>query len=166
MGDRNQLGLLRARGGSHLGCDEQLGLGGVTDVYFYGGDARKVWVGGAIVTELYQRLFNAVPGGMALSVVGIGVLLSASTGIIGASVVLLGLLAMPPMLARGYQPELAAGTVAAVGSLGILVPPSIMLVMMADRLALPVGPLFLGALIPGLLLAGSVRGVHRDLSRC
>ncbi len=101
-----------------------------------------------------SRLFNAVPGGMALSVVGIGVLLSASTGIIGASVVLLGLLAMPPMLARGYQPELAAGTVAAVGSLGILVPPSIMLVMMADRLALPVGPLFLGALIPGLLLAG------------
>ena len=97
-----------------------------------------------------STLFNAVPGGMALSVVGIGVLLSASTGIIGASVVLLGLLAMPPMLARGYQPELAAGTIAAVGSLGILVPPSIMLVMMADRLALPVGPLFLGA----LMLAG------------
>ena len=101
-----------------------------------------------------STLLNAVPGGMALSVVGIGVLLSASTGIIGASVVLLGLLAMPPMLARGYQPELAAGTIAAVGSLGILVPPSIMLVMMADRLALPVGPLFLGALIPGLMLAG------------
>ncbi|MDB9963408.1 TRAP transporter large permease subunit [Pseudomonadales bacterium] len=101
-----------------------------------------------------STLLNAVPGGMALSVVGIGVLLSASTGIIGASVVLLGLLAMPPMLARGYQAELAAGTIAAVGSLGILVPPSIMLVMMADRLALPVGPLFLGALIPGLMLAG------------
>jgi tripartite ATP-independent transporter DctM subunit len=100
-----------------------------------------------------STVFGALPGGMALSVVTIGVLLSASTGIIGASVVLLGLLAMPPMLARGYQPELASGTIAAVGSLGILVPPSIMLVMMADRLALPVGELFLGALIPGLLLA-------------
>ena len=100
-----------------------------------------------------STVFDALPGGMALSVVAIGVLLSASTGIIGASVVLLGLLAMPPMLARGYQAELASGTIAAVGSLGILVPPSIMLVMMADRLALPVGELFLGALLPGLLLA-------------
>jgi len=64
----------------------------------------------------------------------------------------LGLLGIPPMLAQRYQPELAAGTVCAVGTLGILIPPSIMLVLMADRLALPVGDLFLGALFPGLLL--------------
>ncbi len=97
-------------------------------------------------------VFNSIPGGLALSVAVIGVLLAASTGIIGASVVLLGLLGIPPMLAQRYQPELAAGTVCAVGTLGILIPPSIMLVLMADRLALPVGDLFLGALFPGLLL--------------
>ena len=105
-----------------------------------------------LLTNL-SKVLGVLPGGMALSVVCIGVLLSASTGIIGASVVLLGLLAMPPMLAQKYQPELASGTIAAVGTLGILVPPSIMLVMMADRLALSVGALFLGALFPGLLLA-------------
>ncbi|MBT3425056.1 MAG: TRAP transporter large permease subunit [Gammaproteobacteria bacterium] len=99
-----------------------------------------------------SSVFNSIPGGLALSVALIGVLLAASTGIIGASVVLLGLLGIPPMLAQRYQPELAAGTVCAVGTLGILIPPSIMLVLMADRLALPVGDLFLGALFPGLLL--------------
>ena len=102
--------------------------------------------------ENLSGVFNSIPGGLALSVALIGVLLAASTGIIGASVVLLGLLGIPPMLAQRYQPELAAGTVCAVGTLGILIPPSIMLVLMADRLALPVGDLFLGALFPGLLL--------------
>ena len=87
--------------------------------------------------ENLSGVFNSIPGGLALSVALIGVLLAASTGIIGASVVLLGLLGIPPMLAQRYQPELAAGTVCAVGTLGILIPPSIMLVLMADRLALP-----------------------------
>ncbi len=98
------------------------------------------------------RLFGSVRGGMAVAVALIGVLLAASTGIIGASVVLLALLGLPPMLERGYEKELAVGTVCAVGTLGILIPPSIMLVLMADRLAMPVGDLFLGALFPGLLL--------------
>lgn len=98
------------------------------------------------------RLFGSVRGGMAVAVALIGVLLAASTGIIGASVVLLALLGLPPMLERGYKQELAVGTVCAVGTLGILIPPSIMLVLMADRLAMPVGDLFLGALFPGLLL--------------
>ena len=97
-------------------------------------------------------LFGGVRGGMAITVILIGVMLAASTGIIGASVVLLGLIGLPQMLDQGYQPELAAGTVCAVGTLGILIPPSIMLVLMADRLAMPVGDLFLGALFPGLLL--------------
>jgi tripartite ATP-independent transporter DctM subunit len=82
----------------------------------------------------------------------IGILLAATTGIIGASVVLLALLGLPVMLKHGYRPDLAAGTVCAVGTLGILIPPSIMLVLMADRLAMPVGDLFLGAMIPGMLL--------------
>jgi tripartite ATP-independent transporter DctM subunit len=98
------------------------------------------------------RLFGNIRGGMAITVILIGVLLAASTGIIGASVVLLGLLGLPQMLDQGYKPELAAGTVCATGTLGILIPPSIMLVLMADRLAMPVGDLFLGALFPGLLL--------------
>jgi len=100
----------------------------------------------------FARLFGRVRGGLAITVTAIGVLLAASTGIIGASVVLLALLGMPIMLREGYKPELAAGTVAAVGTLGILIPPSIMLVMMADRLAISVGDLFLGALVPGMLL--------------
>ena len=98
------------------------------------------------------RVFGRVRGGLAIAVTIIGVLLAATTGIIGASVVLLALLGLPVMLKQGYRPELATGTVCAVGTLGILIPPSIMLVLMADRLAMPVGDLFLGAMIPGLIL--------------
>ena len=100
-----------------------------------------------------SRLFGRVQGGLAVTVALIGVVLAASTGIIGASVVLLALLGLPPMLEARYSPTYAAGTVCAVGTLGILIPPSIMLVLMADRLAMSVGDLFLGAMIPGLLLA-------------
>jgi tripartite ATP-independent transporter DctM subunit len=99
-----------------------------------------------------QLLFGRLRGGLALSVTLIGILLAAATGIIGASVVLLGLLSLPVMLAQGYDRSLAAGTVAAVGTLGILLPPSIMLVIMADQLGLSVGDLFIGAVFPGLLL--------------
>ncbi|MEE2662868.1 MAG: TRAP transporter large permease subunit [Myxococcota bacterium] len=101
-----------------------------------------------------SRLFGRVRGGLAVTVAMIGMLLAASTGIIGASVVLLALLGLPIMLERGYSPSLAAGTVCSVGTLGILIPPSIMLVLMAERLALSVGDLFLGAFLPGVLLGG------------
>jgi len=104
-----------------------------------------------LMTNL-SRIFGRVRGGLAVTVTIIGVLLAATTGIIGASVVLLALLGLPVMLRQGYRADLAAGTVCAVGTLGILIPPSIMLVLMADRLAMPVGDLFLGALVPGLLL--------------
>ena len=110
-----------------------------------------------IANELMQnlaRLFGRVRGGLAITVTIIGILLAATTGIIGASVVLLALLGLPVMLENGYRKELAAGTVCAVGTLGILIPPSIMLVLMADRLAMPVGDLFMGAVFPGLLLGG------------
>lgn len=100
----------------------------------------------------FVKIFGRVRGGMAITVTLIGVLLAASTGIIGASVVLLSLLGLPIMMQQGYKKELACGTVCSVGTLGILIPPSIMLVMMADRLALPVGDLFMGALIPGIML--------------
>jgi len=101
-----------------------------------------------------QILLRRVPGGLALSVTVMGTILAATTGIIGASVVMMTLLALPVMLARGYNKELATGTIAASGTLGILIPPSIMLVIMADLLAISVGNLFVAAIFPGLILAG------------
>jgi tripartite ATP-independent transporter DctM subunit len=100
------------------------------------------------------RLMGPVRGGLAITITIIGILLAATTGIIGASVVLLALLGLPVMLENGYDKQLAAGTVCAVGTLGILIPPSIMLVLMADRMSMSVGDLFLGALLPGALLGG------------
>ncbi|MCF3935493.1 TRAP transporter large permease subunit [Acuticoccus sp. M5D2P5] len=94
-----------------------------------------------------------VPGGLGLAVVLIGVVLAASTGIIGASVVLLATVALPALAAGRYAAPLGLGAVAASGTLGILIPPSIMLIVMADQLRLSVGDLFMAAILPGLLLA-------------
>lgn len=99
-----------------------------------------------------QVLFGAMRGGLALSVMLIGIILAASTGVIGASVMLLGVMGIPAMMAQNYHKPIAAGTVAASGTLGILIPPSIMLVIMSDQLAISLGDLFMGALFPGLLL--------------
>ena len=100
----------------------------------------------------FARLFGNLRGGLAITVTVIGLLLAATTGIIGASVVLLALLGLPAMLEQNYDKSLATGTVCAVGTLGILIPPSIMLVLMADRMSMSVGDLFLGAVFPGALL--------------
>ncbi len=101
-----------------------------------------------------QVLLRRVPGGLALSVTVMGTILAATTGIIGASVVMMSLLALPTMLQRNYAVPLATGTIAASGTLGILIPPSIMLVIMADLLGRSVGNLFVAAVFPGLILAG------------
>jgi tripartite ATP-independent transporter DctM subunit len=101
-----------------------------------------------------QVLLRRVPGALALAVTAMGTILAATTGIIGASVVMLGLLALPIMLERGYNVSLATGTIAASGTLGILIPPSIMLVIMADLLSISVGTMFVAALFPGLILSG------------
>ncbi|HLV77635.1 MAG TPA: TRAP transporter large permease subunit [Marinobacter sp.] len=101
------------------------------------------------------RVLGPMRGGYAITVVIVGVLLAASTGIVGASVVLLGMLSLGPMMQANYNKPLAVGTACSVGTLGILVPPSIMLVLMADRLGTSdasVGKLFMGALIPGIML--------------
>lgn len=100
-----------------------------------------------------QVLLRRTPGGLALSVTIMGTIMAATTGIIGASVVMMTLMALPVMLDRGYNVPLATGTIAASGTLGILIPPSIMLVIMADLLSISVGTLFLAAIFPGLLLA-------------
>ncbi len=113
----------------------------------------KSGISGALM-ESITHVFRRVRGGLAFGVVVIGVLLAASTGIIGASVVLLGTICLPSMLASGYSVRLASGIVCGAGTLGILIPPSIMLVIMADRLQLPVADLFMASLIPGLILAG------------
>ncbi|MBI1209364.1 MAG: TRAP transporter large permease subunit [Azospirillum sp.] len=100
----------------------------------------------------FVNLFGRYRGGLALTVVLIGILLAASTGIVGASVVLLAVLSIPIMVEQHYSKSLAAGVVAASGTLGILIPPSIMLVVMADQLSISVGDLFMGAMIPGVML--------------
>ncbi|KJY68998.1 TRAP transporter large permease [Vibrio nigripulchritudo] len=99
-----------------------------------------------------QAMFGKVHGGLAITVVSIGIILAASTGIIGASVVLLAMMALPSMLKQGYNKPLVLGTIASAGCLGILIPPSIMLVIMADQLGLSVGDLFMAAVFPGLAL--------------
>ena len=99
-----------------------------------------------------SRLFGRVRGGLAIAVVFIGVLLAASTGIIGAAVVLLTILGVPLMIKNNYNRDLACGVVCATGTLGILIPPSIMLVIMGDQVRVSVGDLFMGAVFPGLLL--------------
>jgi tripartite ATP-independent transporter DctM subunit len=100
-----------------------------------------------------QVLLRRVPGGLAIAVTLLGTIMAATTGIVGASVVMLTLIALPVMLQRGYNKELAVGTIASAGTLGILIPPSIMLVIMGDLMTVPVGTLFAGAIIPGLVMS-------------
>jgi tripartite ATP-independent transporter DctM subunit len=101
-----------------------------------------------------SRAFRSVKGGLAISVVLVGALLAASTGIVSASVVMLSVIALPLMLNAGYNKGLAAGTVAASGTLGQIIPPSIILIILGDVMNVSVGDLFMGAVLPGLLLVG------------
>lgn len=121
--------------------------------------------------ESMSRLFGTLRGGLAISVCVVGALLAASTGIVGATVVTMGLLALPTMLRRGYDPAIATGTLAATGTLGQIIPPSIVLVLLGDVMSsayqqaqlkmgifspktVSVGDLFVGAFLPGMLLVG------------
>lgn len=100
------------------------------------------------------KLFGPLRGGLALAVVFVGALLAAAVGVVGASVVAMGLISLPVMLRYRYSPELSAGVIAASGTLGQIIPPSIVLIVLADQMGISVGSLFIGALLPGLLLAG------------
>ena len=102
---------------------------------------------------ILQVLLRRLPGALAVSVAAMGTIMAATTGIAGASVVMMTLMALPTMLARGYNPSLATGTIAASATLGILIPPSMILVILAFMLALPAGAMFLGAVLPGFLLS-------------
>ena len=104
--------------------------------------------------RILHYLLRGVPGGLAIAVTLMATILAATTGIIGASVTMMALLALPPMLRSRYDKRLATGSIAAASCLGILIPPSIMLVIMADLLGISVGTLFVAAIFPGLMLSG------------
>jgi tripartite ATP-independent transporter DctM subunit len=102
--------------------------------------------------ETMALLFGKMRGGIAISVVVVGAILAASTGIVGASVITMGLVSLPTMLRRGYHKELICGTICASGTLGQIIPPSVILVLLGDIMGVSVGDLYIGAVLPGLLL--------------
>src|SRR5690606_29054756 len=104
--------------------------------------------------ETMGVLFGSLRGGLAISIVVVGALLAASTGVVGASVVTIAVLALPVMLRYGYSKSLSSGVVAASGTLGQIIPPSIVLVILGDQIGVSVGDLFLGSFVPGFMLAG------------
>lgn len=101
-------------------------------------------------------LFGPIRGGLAISVVVVGALLAATTGVVAATVVAMGLISLPIMLRYGYNKELACGVICAAGTLGQIIPPSVVLVVLGDQIGVSVGRLFLGSLIPGLLLTAAL----------
>ena len=102
--------------------------------------------------ETMGLLFGRVRGGLAVSIVVVGALLAATTGVVGATVVTMGIIALPALLKHRYDPGLASGTIAAAGTLGQIIPPSIILILLGDVIGVPVGRLFIAAVTPGLLL--------------
>ena len=104
--------------------------------------------------ESMGKLFRGVRGGLAISTILVGALLAASTGVVGASVVAMGLISLPVMLKYNYDKRLACGTICAAGTLGQIIPPSIILIILGDVMGIPVGDLFKAALAPGLVLIG------------
>ncbi len=104
--------------------------------------------------ETVGQLFGTVRGGIAYAVVFVGTLLAATTGVVAASVISMGLISLPIMLRYGYDARFATGTIAAAGTLAQIVPPSLVLIVMADQLGRSVGEMYTGALLPGMMLAG------------
>jgi tripartite ATP-independent transporter DctM subunit len=109
----------------------------------------------AQLLESMGKLFGGVRGGLAISTILVGALLAASTGVVGASVVAMGLISLPVMLKYRYDKALACGTICASGTLGQIIPPSIILIILGDVLGIPVGDLFKAAVAPGLVLIGA-----------
>jgi tripartite ATP-independent transporter DctM subunit len=103
--------------------------------------------------DVVGHLAGGLRGGMALGIIGVGVLMGATTGIVGATVITLGLLTLPTLIRRGYDPGVACGAICASGTLGQIIPPSLILILLSDILQLSVGTLFAAAVMPGLLLA-------------
>src|SRR5216110_494050 len=104
------------------------------------------------------QLFGTIRGGLAYAVVFVGALLAATTGVVAASVISMGLISLPIMLRYGYDRRMATGVIAASGTLAQIIPPSLVLIVMADQLGKSVGDMYEGAFIPGLVLAGLYAG--------
>ena len=105
--------------------------------------------------ETIGVLFGRFRGGLAIGVIFVGALLAAATGVVGASVTAMGLISLPVMLRNGYKDEISLGVIAAAGTLGQIIPPSIVLIVLGDQMGVPVGSLFRAALLPGLALTGA-----------
>jgi len=145
-------GLLQAMPARLFGIMSNFILLAVPFFIFMGTMLEKSRLAEDLLTTIGQ-LFGAVRGGLAIAVVFVGALLAAATGVVGASVVAMGLISMPVMLRYGYSEELSSGVITAAGTLGQIIPPSIVLIVLADQLGISVGDLFIGALLPGLALA-------------
>ena len=164
------LALLFALAGSLLGVFSLIGLSDVV-LRMWGGVAADpvlasipmfIFMGSILersgsamdMLKATEVLLKRVPGALAVAVMVMGTILAAPIGVVGAAVVTLSVIALPQMLASGYDKRLAIGTIASAGTLGILIPPAIMLVVMAEMLSTSAGALFLAATVPGFLLSG------------
>ncbi len=125
---------------------------------FMGAALERSKIAEDLLTTIGQ-LFGRLRGGLGLAVVFVGALLAAATGVVGASVVAMGVISLPVMLRYGYSTQLATGVITAAGTLGQIIPPSVVLVVLADQMGISVGDLFVGSLLPGLLLA-TLYGVY------
>ena len=108
--------------------------------------------------ETIGQLFGPIRGGLAYAVIFVGALLAATTGVVAASVIAMGLISLPIMLRYGYDRRFASGTIAASGTLAQIIPPSLVLIIMADQLGRSVGDMYAGAFIPGMVLASLYAG--------
>ncbi len=151
--DAFDLGLLHAFPQRVLGVMGNQVLLAVPFFIFMGTMLEKSKLAEDLLTTI-GMLFGRLRGGLALAVVFVGALLAAATGVVGASVVAMGMISMPVMLRYGYSARLSAGIITAAGTLGQIIPPSVVLVVLADQLGVSVGDLFVGSLLPGLMLAG------------
>jgi len=145
-------GLLQALPSRIFGIMSNFILLAVPFFIFMGTMLEKSRLAEDLLTTIGQ-LFGTFRGGLAVAVVFVGALLAAATGVVGASVVAMGLISMPVMLRYGYSEELSSGVITAAGTLGQIIPPSIVLIVLADQLGISVGDLFIGALVPGMALA-------------
>ena len=145
-------GLLQALPSRIFGIMSNFILLAVPFFIFMGTMLEKSRLAEDLLTTVGQ-LFGTFRGGLAIAVVFVGALLAAATGVVGASVVAMGLISMPVMLRYGYSEELSSGVITAAGTLGQIIPPSIVLIVLADQLGISVGDLFIGALVPGMALA-------------
>lgn len=110
--------------------------------------------------ETVGRLLGRVRGGLALAVILVGTLLAATTGVVAATIIMMGMLALPTMLRYGYDKQLATGVITASGTLAQMIPPSLVLVVLSDQIGVQIGDLFLGSIIPGLLIFGTLHVVR------